>query len=1716
MGRPDHRKMAYMKKRLIASNIALTLLSTFVFTISGVSTANAVACDNGSSTQNNISVTPSQGKAFYIDSGQNQNIDASYVGYRVRSASARQGLWVKLDNFSGGVVSLANPADSEYALDPFSGNDTKTAYFLLKATGASSTEQSHRVTVYNGRPEAGNVLYQCNYTFTRVQETIKANPNKVDKVTASSVPGLGATMTVEVYGSTGTIGAGKFPDYDAMWVTPAAQSSFPSRAMRLEKVELLYDDGNINLNSSPSCGSGKTCFSDQLLVDNLRDVAITLGGSNQKTLNYWIRYTFRVLGAAPAFTFKPISQISSGTQMKHTPMSSFDTGQSSQSINLSTVNYSGIAVAKVVNTTTSATLGTTGSGSSTKFQVPYRVTVSNSGANAVSLDQVLDKPDSAVDIDGTFTPTVKYFSVSTGGSATSTVNLTVPTKNSVGEFSFSGPFTIPASGRIEIDYRVLVPQCPTGSGTQTYTNTAFAKVGSTTVGSSNAGFVPQASVQTSCANTTSVTSIPTPTNVRIAPEAITNPATSIAGASATINGAVDSNGLSGLAISFEWGTSSALGSSATSSTTTSTTSTNPISVSSNLTGLSQGTLYYYRVKIGDVTGEILSFVTAQPVAAPTIVTDFPSGISASNATLNATVDPNYTPVFVDLLVWRTNDTVTVRITDDTTLTPGAQNPDTQFSGAFATQVSVNMSDYGLSSWIASGVTIYYRARTENVSGGAFTLAAETRQFTMTTYNPQEITFAAISDITYGASAPTINPTSDSGMTLTYGSGTPLVCTVNSSGVITIIKAGICTITTDQGGGLKNGTSTYYEPAQQKVQSFSILPAAITITADAKSKSFGAADPLLTAQITSGSLIGSDTLTGTLTRAAGESIGTYLISRGTFGPGDNYTVTYIGANLTISATTITVTAAPKTKQYGASDPALTYSHTPALNAGDTFTGTLSRNSGENVGDYSITQGNLALPAGYSLVYVGDTLTVTAKPLTISADNKSKNAGDSTPTFTFHSSGLTGSNAIGSVTYNFSSGSYSSSTTPPTLDGIYTITPSAAVFSNGSASNYLITYETATYTITSLQSQVLTWTSIGNKTYGNTPTGSVTSNRGLTPVTIVSNTPSICTVANGASSGATVTLVTVGVCELKASQAGNGTYGPATDVIETFTVLAAPLVITASSPTGIRVGDAIPTITPSYATFVNSENSSVLTTQPTCVTSYTTSSAAGANETTSCSGAAATNYTISYIAGSFVVAAANNGNGNNNNPAPTPAPVVKKKTTINWSNPAPIFVGTPLSGSELNAIFSVPGTCVYTPAAGTLLTEGSHTLSVTCTPTDGVNNEPMTTTVTIQVKPVKKKATILWFNPLAITHPTPLSGTQLNARPSVPGTLAYSPAAGTVLDPGTHVLTVKLKPDDSAYEELEAKVTILVKSKPADPKNPEPANPNSSTDPAKPEVKEPTAPTKPAKDAAPLAIPEAKNSPVLQTAGKAAEKITIVPNEEKTGIVVSAPDWSLAISSTTKFVQGDTVDTSARVVIEKGNTVTTSGTGFKPFSQVDVYVYSTPTWLGAVITDALGNFTTTLPMPAALPEGDHTFQAEGLTPDDLERTAAVPITLVPAVAKAIAKPGQLRFEVYFGMNSVRITKSEAAKIAKNVRTALGKAAATAKISVKVVGWVQPNPKPGDIKYLSTNRAKNVAAMMKKLGLKGTYSLNFPGLDKDNIPSARHATVTITWNLSKSTKA
>ena len=191
---------------------------------------------------------------------------------------------------------------------------------------------------------------------------------------------------------------------------------------------------------------------------------------------------------------------------------------------------------------------------------------------------------------------------------------------------------------------------------------------------------------------------------------------------------------------------------------------------------------------------------------------------------------------------------------------------------------------------------------------------------------------------------------------------------------------------------------------QPTRTANITAKPITITADAgQTKVFGATDPIF-AYTASEPLILGDSFSGALNRAAGESVGSYSIGQGTLTAGTNYAITFVTSNFTITAKPITVTAdAGQTKVFGSADPAaFTYA---SSDLGASFTGALNRAAGENVGTYAIGQGTLSAGANYAITFVGNNFTITAKPITVTADaGQTKVYGTVDPALTYVSSDL----------------------------------------------------------------------------------------------------------------------------------------------------------------------------------------------------------------------------------------------------------------------------------------------------------------------------------------------------------------------------------------------------------------------------------------------------------------------------------------------------------------------------------------------------------------------------------------------------------------------------------------------------------------------------------------------------------------------------------------
>lgn len=403
-------------------------------------------------------------------------------------------------------------------------------------------------------------------------------------------------------------------------------------------------------------------------------------------------------------------------------------------------------------------------------------------------------------------------------------------------------------------------------------------------------------------------------------------------------------------------------------------------------------------------------------------------------------------------------------------------------------------------------------------------------------SPQTITFNALPAKVYGNAdfAPGATSSNNS-IPVTYSSDNTAVATI-VNGQIHIVSSGIANITASQAG---NDT---YLAATNISRPLNVGKAAIAITADAQSKIYGQADPALTYKITTGSLVGTDAFTGALTRDAGENAGSYAIKQGTLSLGANYTISFTGANLVIGKAPVTVTADAQTKVYGQADPVLTYKLTSGTLVGtDKLTGTLSRDAGEGVGTYSITQGTLTAGTNYTLNFIGSKLSITPVELTITAENKTKVYGGANPVLT--------------VTYNgFINGDNSSKLTKlPTI--------STTAVAGSPVGDYAVT-------------------------------------------------------ASGAVS-ADYTIV----------------YKPGT-----LTVTKASLTVKADDKTRI-FGKANPVLTLTYSGFVNNDNPSKLTTQPTATVSATVSSPAGSYPI-KVSGGVSPNYTFAYVDGTLTVVGSSN--------------------------------------------------------------------------------------------------------------------------------------------------------------------------------------------------------------------------------------------------------------------------------------------------------------------------------------------------------------------------------------------------------------------------------------------------------------------------------------------
>src|SRR5215212_11970694 len=94
-----------------------------------------------------FTITRTSSPKFYMDTGA--NLKGMYVSYQIlnNSATSYADVWVGIDSFTGGVVSLAPGEDGLVQLGAMAPGEMKTAYFYLQASGVTTVDQSQTVRV---------------------------------------------------------------------------------------------------------------------------------------------------------------------------------------------------------------------------------------------------------------------------------------------------------------------------------------------------------------------------------------------------------------------------------------------------------------------------------------------------------------------------------------------------------------------------------------------------------------------------------------------------------------------------------------------------------------------------------------------------------------------------------------------------------------------------------------------------------------------------------------------------------------------------------------------------------------------------------------------------------------------------------------------------------------------------------------------------------------------------------------------------------------------------------------------------------------------------------------------------------------------------------------------------------------------------------------------------------------------------------------------------------------------------------------------------------------------------------------------------------------------------------------------------------------------------------------------------------------------------------
>jgi len=110
-----------------------------------------------------------------------------------------------------------------------------------------------------------------------------------------------------------------------------------------------------------------------------------------------------------------------------------------------------------------------------------------------------------------------------------------------------------------------------------------------------------------------------------------------------------------------------------------------------------------------------------------------------------------------------------------------------------------------------------------------------------------------------------------------------------------------------------------------------------------------------------------------------------------------------------------------------------------------------------------------------------------------------------------------------------------------------------------------------------------------------------------------------------------------------------------------------------------------------------------------------------------------------------------------------------------------------------------------------------------------------------------------------------------------------------------------------------------------------------------------------------------------------------------LVISAGDMAATISGITADGAVAPLDNDGNIRLSEGDQIQVEASGFAPNSDVEVWLFSTPTLLGTVTVNAQGTATATFPLPRGADSGNHRVALNGMNVSGEDASFAVGIVI-----------------------------------------------------------------------------------------------------------------------------